>query len=134
MSLHRGSVPQAWLLRPVTTPVSLKDWLEHMQGTHRMLQHWITSGGHGLDKIRMGYISNVRGLVVAFQEDVVRAKGWPAEEAFVEIEPFDAEGRPRSRAATDTHFEIEGVGLVGAEFDEASGLLHLTEKSDAIQG
>jgi hypothetical protein len=122
--------------------VQLSDWIGHLQGAAAMLRRWVEAtaaaagagaSGRLLSKVRMGYVSNAAGLLVAFREDVVRAKGWPAVDAYVELEPVDGGGRPRSSAPADEHFVIEGVQLVGATFSAADGLLSLAESEDTTQ-
>lgn len=65
--------------------------------------------------------------MVAFRQDVARKNNWDVSTTQVQVEPTDAEGRPRSGAAPTNALRLEGVSLISATWDSAKGVLQLSD-------
>lgn len=129
MALHRGRVPPSWLTHETKSAVHLYDWLGHLCAAAVLLQDWLEDAtGACPSALRLGYISNISGLLVAFRQDVVRNKGWDPEEAVVELEPASADSKSQ-----DNQLPIEGVALVGGHWDGTNRSLALSETVDSQQ-
>jgi len=64
---------------------------------------------------------------VAFRQDTARRNNWDVSTTQVQVEPTDAQGRPRSGAAPTDALTLEGVSLINAKWDAAKGVLQLTD-------
>ena len=127
MALHRGRVPQSWLTHETKSAVHLYDWLGHLCAAAVVLQNWLEDAtGKCPSALRLGYISNISGLLVAFRQDIVRNKGWDPEEAVIELEPAKSDSSEQ-----DNMLPIEGVALVGGHWDAAGQSLSLSEMPDS---
>jgi len=92
-----------------------------------VLQNWLEDAtGKCPSALRLGYISNISGLLVAFRQDIVRNKGWDPEEAVIELEPAKSDSSEQ-----DNMLPIEGVALVGGHWDAAGQSLSLSEMPDS---
>jgi hypothetical protein len=128
-ALHHGHVPKSWLTHETNSPVQLYEWLGHLCGAAAVLGLWLEDK---LAKVppflRLGYIANINGLLVAFRQDVVRKMGWNSEEAFVRLEATHT-----NAGSTDTALVIAGVALIGGTWDATESKVSLSDAVDSKQ-
>jgi len=128
-SLQRGVVPLSWLGASPTSKrqVVLSTWLYHLSKVSEALAFWQSNVTFNPQVVKLAYINNPSGFMVAFRQDVARKNNWDVSTTQVQVEPTDAEGRPRSGAAPTNALRLEGVSLISATWDSAKGVLQLSD-------
>merc|ERR1711937_696278 len=128
-ALQQGHVPLDWLTPESSTTVDLTIWLHHLAQARSCLDNWVSDGAQSpaLKSLRLAYMSNASGLLVALRSDIAKRNHWPIIDTIIEIEPL-VDGRPRSGAPINNSLILEAVTLIGGRWNSKQGLLELSDE------
>ena len=131
-SLQRGLVPLSWLGAPPSShrKVMLSSWLANLGHVTESLKRWSGNPSSNPNAIKLAHVCNPSGLMVAFRQDIARKQGLDVNDVVVRLEPVNANGSPRGGALVTDALILEGVSLIGAQWNAEGGVLELNSAEE----